>query len=347
MNTPILSCKNISKSFGATKAVAELSFDLYQGDILSILGPSGCGKTTLLRIIAGLEEPTAGNITLLNNTIYNDNINIPPNKRNVGMIFQDYALFSHLNVKDNISFGISQLKSKDQKEIVNNCLEITRLKGQETKYPHQLSGGQQQRVALARTLATSPSLILMDEPFSNLDTQLRLELRNQVYEILRETNTTTIFVTHDRDEAFVLSDKIGVMLDGEILQIDSPDKVYFWPNNKDVGLITGNCSFIKGRIQNETAITSIGNLPLREKYKSNENDEIEVLVRPNDLLMTVAKDGNCEVIKKEFRGDETLFWVKIPSGEIIPCKHKKYTTLFEGLKVTLNADQHVKFNAFK
>ena len=347
MNTPILSCKNISKSFGATKAVVDLSFDLYQGDILSILGPSGCGKTTLLRIIAGLEEPTTGNITLLNNTVYNDNTNIPPNKRNVGMIFQDYALFSHLNVEDNISFGISQLKSKDQKEIVDNCLEITKLKGHETKYPHQLSGGQQQRVALARTIATNPSLILMDEPFSNLDTQLRLELRNQVYEILRETNTTTIFVTHDRDEAFVLSDKIGVMLDGEILQIDSPDKVYFWPNNKDVGLITGNCSFIKGRIQNGTAITSIGNLPLREKYKSNKNDEIEVLVRPNDLLMTVAQDGNCEVIKKEFRGDETLFWVKIPSGEIIPCKHKKYTTLFKGLKVTLNADQHVKFNAFQ
>jgi len=347
MNTPILSCKNISKSFGTTKAVVDLSFDLQQGDILSILGPSGCGKTTLLRIIAGLEEPTSGDITLSNNTIYNENTNIPPNKRNIGMIFQDYALFSHLSVEDNISFGISHLKSNDKKKIVDHCLEITQLIGEEKKYPHQLSGGQQQRVALARTLATSPSLILMDEPFSNLDTQLRLELRNQVYEILQETNTTTIFVTHDRDEAFVLSDKIGIMLKGEILQIDSPDKVYFWPNTKEVGLITGNCNFIKGTVEKDKVVTSIGTLPLREKYHSDNKDIVDVLIRPNDLLMNVTPHGECEVIKKEFRGDETLFWVKTPSDEIIPCKHKKYTTLFEGLKVNLTADEHVKFNAFK
>ena len=347
MNKPILSCNNISKSFGNTEAVIDLSFDLYQGDILSILGPSGCGKTTLLRLIAGLEEPDNGEIMLLDKKIYAKNKNVPPNKRNVGMIFQDYALFSHLTVEDNISFGISQLESNERKKIVSHCLEITKLIGQEKKFPHQLSGGQQQRVALARTLATSPSLILMDEPFSNLDTQLRLELRNQVHDILKETNTTTIFVTHDRDEAFILSNKIAIMLNGEILQIDSPDKVYFWPNSKNVGSITGNCNFIKGIIQDDYVRTSIGNLPLRQKQHSENNQPVEILIRPNDLVMKVTPEGDCVVIKKEFKGDETLFWVKIPSGEIIPCKHKKYTTLFEGLKVTLTADEHVEFNAFK
>ena len=346
MNNPILSCNNISKTFGISKAVTNLSFELYKGDILSILGPSGCGKTTLLRLIAGLENPTSGEIMLSNRTVYGQNINIPPNKRHLGMIFQDYALFSHLTVEDNISFGISHLNSDEKKKIISNCLEITKLSDQEKKFPHELSGGQQQRVALARTLATNPSLILMDEPFSNLDTQLRLELRNQVHAILRQTNTTTIFVTHDRDEAFVLSDKIGIMLNGQILQIDSPDKVYFWPNSKNVGLITGSCNFIKGIVQNPHAVTSIGNLPLRENHHSANNSKVDILIRPNDLTMQVTPNGDCVVIKKEFRGDETLFWVKIPSGEIIPCKHKKYTTLFEGLKVQLSADEHVKFNAF-
>ena len=175
---------------------------LYAGEILSILGPSGCGKTTLLRIIAGLENPTQGRIYLNHEEIFSPNTNLEPSKRNIGMIFQDYALFPHLSVEKNIIFGISHLDTKMQVENLERVQRLTRLEGLLKRYPHELSGGQQQRVAIARTLVTGPSVLLMDEPFSNLDASLRLTVRMEMEEILRESNTATIFVTHDREEAF-------------------------------------------------------------------------------------------------------------------------------------------------
>jgi iron(III) transport system ATP-binding protein len=196
---------------------------LSPGEILSILGPSGCGKTTLLRIIAGLEIPLKGNIFLKNHEISGPNINLQPSDRNIGMIFQDYALFPHLTVEKNILFGISNLEQKIQDDNVERVQQLTRLQGLMSRYPHELSGGQQQRVAIARTLATNPTVLLMDEPFSNLDASLRLSVRMEIEQILKSSNTATIFVTHDREEAFSISDRVAIMVDGAIQQVGPPD----------------------------------------------------------------------------------------------------------------------------
>ncbi|PZC43978.1 MAG: iron(III) transport system ATP-binding protein [Chloroflexi bacterium] len=217
---------------------------LLAGEILSILGPSGCGKTTLLRIIAGLENPSQGNIYLKNHKIFGPNINLQPSNRNIGMIFQDYALFPHLTVEKNILFGISNLEKKIQDENSERVQQLTRLEGLKDRYPHELSGGQQQRVAIARTLATNPTVLLMDEPFSNLDASLRLSVRMEMEQILKSSNTTTIFVTHDREEAFSISDRVAIMVEGAIQQVGPPDQIYFWPNSKESALMSGNCDFI-------------------------------------------------------------------------------------------------------
>jgi len=320
--------------------------DLYSGEILSILGPSGCGKTTLLRIIAGLENPTQGMINLDGEEIFGPRNNVEPYKRNIGMIFQDYALFPHLSVEKNILFGISHLDSKVQTENLERVKKLTRLDKLLKRYPHELSGGQQQRVAIARTLATNPSVLLMDEPFSNLDASLRLTVRMEMEEILRESNTATIFVTHDREEAFSIADRVAVMASGSIKQIGPPDQIYFWPNSKETALISGSCNFIDGVISGDYVKTSIGLLPLRITSGFSENEKVQVAIRHTDLSMEPTPSGNNTVVRKDFRGDETIFWVETPEKELIQCKHKIHTTLFPGLKVKLAPVQYTKFNVF-
>ena len=319
---------------------------LLSGEILSILGPSGCGKTTLLRIIAGLEIPSRGSIFLKNHEIFGPNINLQPSNRNIGMIFQDYALFPHLTVEKNILFGISNFEQRIQDDNLERVQQLTRLEGLMDRYPHQLSGGQQQRVAIARTLATSPTVLLMDEPFSNLDASLRLSVRMEMEQILKSSNTATIFVTHDREEAFSISDRVAIMVDGAIQQVGPPDQIYFWPNSKESALMSGSCDFIKGSVSGESVNTSIGPLPLRMPETFSDGDQVEVAIRQTDLSMEPTPTGENIVVRKDFRGDETIFWVKTPQEEVIQCKHKIHTTLFPGLKVQLSPVQYTKFNVF-
>ena len=346
MFNSLLRCSNLNINFGQNQVIKNLSMDLYSGEILSILGPSGCGKTTLLRIIAGLENPTQGMINLDGEEIFGPRNNVEPYKRNIGMIFQDYALFPHLSVEKNILFGISHLDSKVQTENLERVQKLTRLDKLLTRYPHELSGGQQQRVAIARTLATNPSVLLMDEPFSNLDASLRLTVRMEMEEILRESNTATIFVTHDREEAFSIADRVAVMASGSIKQIGPPDQIYFWPNSKETALISGSCNFIDGVISGDYVKTSIGLLPLRITSGFSENEKVQVAIRHTDLSMEPTPSGNNTVVRKDFRGDETIFWVETPEKELIQCKHKIHTTLFPGLKVKLAPVQYTKFNVF-
>ena len=320
--------------------------DLYPGEILSILGPSGCGKTTLLRIIAGLETPSRGTIYLKDQKIFGQSIDLEASKRNIGMIFQDYALFPHLSVEKNILFGISHLDGKTQSENLERVQKLTRLEGLLERYPHELSGGQQQRVAIARTLATRPAVLLMDEPFSNLDSSLRLTVRMEMEEILRESNTATIFVTHDREEAFSISDRVAIMASGSIKQIGPPDQIYFWPNSKETALMSGSCNFVDGVISGEYVKTSIGLLPLRIPAEFSESEKVQVAIRHTDLSMEPMPSGENTVIRKDFRGDETIFWVETAGKELIQCKHKIHTTLFPGLKVKLAPVQYTKFNVF-
>ena len=346
MLNSLLQCADLDISFGNHQVLENLHLDLYPGEILSILGPSGCGKTTLLRIIAGLETPSNGTIYLKNQEIFGQSSNLEASKRNIGMIFQDYALFPHLSVEKNILFGISHLDSKVQTKNLERVQKLTRLDRLLERYPHELSGGQQQRVAIARTLATNPSVLLMDEPFSNLDPSLRLTVRMEMEEILRESNTATIFVTHDREEAFSIADRVAVMASGSIKQIGPPDQIYFWPNSKETALISGSCNFIDGVISGDYVKTSIGLLPLRITSGFSENEKVQVAIRHTDLSMEPTPSGNNTVVRKDFRGDETIFWVETPEKELIQCKHKIHTTLFPGLKVKLAPVQYTKFNVF-
>ena len=342
----ILQCADLDISFGNHQVLNNLQMDLYPGEILSILGPSGCGKTTLLRIIAGLETPSRGTIYLKNQKIFGRSANLEASKRNIGMIFQDYALFPHLSVEKNILFGISHLNNKIQVENLERVQKLTRLGGLLKRYPHELSGGQQQRVAIARTLATSPNILLMDEPFSNLDASLRLTVRMEIEGILRESNTATIFVTHDREEAFSIADRVAVMTSGSIKQIGRPDQIYFWPNSKETALMSGSCNFVDGIISGDHVKTSIGILPLRITEEYSDNEKVQVAIRHTDLSMEPTPSGENTVIKKDFRGDETIFWVETAEKELIQCKHKIHTTLFPGLKVNLSPVQYTKFNVF-
>ena len=342
----ILQCADLDISFGNHQVLNNLHMDLYPGEILSILGPSGCGKTTLLRIIAGLETPSRGTIYLKNQKIFGRSTNLEASKRNIGMIFQDYALFPHLSVEKNILFGISHLNNKIQAENLERVQKLTRLGGLLKRYPHELSGGQQQRVAIARTLATSPNILLMDEPFSNLAASLRLTVRMEIEGILRESNTATIFVTHDREEAFSIADRVAVMTSGSIKQIGRPDQIYFWPNSKETALMSGSCNFVDGIISGDHVKTSIGILPLRITEEYSDNEKVQVAIRHTDLSMEPTPSGENTVIKKDFRGDETIFWVETAEKELIQCKHKIHTTLFPGLKVNLSPVQYTKFNVF-
>ncbi len=235
MNNPILQLKKLTKTFskGKVKALNEISFSLSKGKILALVGESGSGKTTLIRIITGLETQNNGSVVFKNNILSSNKIFIEPEKRNIGMVFQEYALFPHFTVFDNIAFGIS----KNKKERVTEVLDLVALEGFEKRFPHELSGGQQQRVALARALAPKPELLILDEPFSNLDVILRQQLRSDIKEILKKTNTTAIFVTHDIKDALKISDEILVLQKGNLLQYGNTDEVFKNPNCEYVSLL--------------------------------------------------------------------------------------------------------------
>ena len=229
MSAPVIRCHHLTKWFGAVRAVSGLDLEVWPGEIVSILGPSGSGKTTLLRLIAGFEMPSEGSVHIQGREVSSPRSAVPPESRNVGMVVQEYALFPHLTVERNIAFGLQKLSETDRAERVKEVLDLVGMDGLSSRFPHELSGGQQQRVALARTLAPNPVTVLLDEPFSNLDSSMRQRLRIEVERILRSHNTAAMFVTHDREEAFAMADRVGVMVEGELLQIDTPERVYHFP----------------------------------------------------------------------------------------------------------------------
>lgn len=247
----IIELNNISKKYRAADkyAVDGVSFSLEKGEILALVGESGSGKTTLLRLIAGLEHPDGGEIRLNNEVIVSGRKSLPTNKRKTGMVFQDYALFPHLTIYENVAFGLKGLKKKETEQRVYETLELTGLKEDVKKYPHQLSGGQQQRVALARALAPRPALLLMDEPFSNLDTILRDQVREEVRQIIKTMGITAILVTHDTKDAFSTADKIAVMLNGKLLQIDTPDALYNDPSSAYVAELFGKSNNLEATVE--------------------------------------------------------------------------------------------------
>lgn len=276
--------KGITKTYSGSSrpAIRDVSLTVAEGSLATLLGPSGCGKTTMLRLIAGFEWQDSGSISLKGKVVSDFHRKIPPEKRNVGMVFQDYALFPHLNVLDNVGFGY---KERDRKGRIEEVLDMVDLSGYEKRYPHQLSGGQQQRVALARALAPRPLLVLLDEPFSNLDADLRAHMRSEIRQILKETGTTAVFVSHDQKDALAISERIVVMREGAVQQEGTPQEIYQAPKNTFVATFVGTTNILTGRIspQGRTVETALGTLPCLQTHGLPPHREVFVSVRPESL----------------------------------------------------------------
>lgn len=334
----LLKVDNIACRYEDAEVFSALSFHVNRGEIVSLLGPSGCGKTTALRAIAGFEPITAGQVRLNGHIVAERNAAVPPEKRHIGMVFQDYALFPHLDVAQNIAFGLRHMPRSAQKQQVEHMIEAVGLQGMQARYPHELSGGQQQRVALARALAPHPSLLLMDEPFSNLDVELRERLSLEVRDILKKEGITGILVTHDQHEAFAISDKVGVMNDGHILQWDTPYNLYHEPVDRFVADFVGQGRFIRGTaISGDTFDTDIGRLQANRTYPLETGSQVEILLRPDDILPDENGDIRATIVEKAFKGAEILYSVALPTGQTLLSLFPSHCNHPIGKKVTLRA----------
>lgn len=312
MNTQTVECISVSKKFGSLSAVQDLNLSLAQGEILAIVGPSGCGKTTLLRLIAGFESLDSGAIYLNGRLTAGPHYFIPPERRGVGLVFQEHALFPHLSVMDNITFGLQGRPASEKRMVAAGMLELTGLAGYEGRYPHELSGGERQRVALARALAPQPLLLLMDEPFSSLDADLRGQMREEVRRILESSRATAIFVTHDQEEAMILGDRLAVINQGRLEQIGSPEQVFHAPDNRFVAEFMGHTDLLPGVVTSNGILTEIGFLPQRVRLP--EGTEVDVAVRFDDLSIDPRNGLSLKVEAKLFKGAQNRYRVRLPSG---------------------------------
>jgi iron(III) transport system ATP-binding protein len=347
LTAPIVQCDVVRKQYGRVPAVAGVSFRLEPGEVLSVLGPSGCGKTTLLRLIAGFEAADSGDIKLLGETVSGPSVHMPPDRRNVGMVFQEFALFPHLTVEENMGFGLHRLPSDERRNRLAEVTDLVGLGNLLERYPHELSGGQQQRVALARTLAPRPIAVLLDEPFSNLDAHMRREISCEVEGILRADGIATMFVTHDREQAFAMGDRVGVMADGRLEQLDTPDTVYHRPATPFVARLAGTSDFLEGRVQGGLASTELGGLRyVSENGALNDGTPVELLVRPDDFRVVPDPDGPGVASFQEFRGDESSLVVTLPSGATLRCRQRSRSDTAIGTRVRLVQEEGASFLAF-
>lgn len=308
-----ISLKNITKRFDGKTVLKNINLDIKEGEFISLLGKSGCGKTTTLQLIAGLMCPDNGDILFNNESV----LNLPTEKREAVIVFQDYLLFPHMTIFENVEFGLKMRKvaKKVRKEKVENLLTLVKLDGFEKKYPHELSGGQKQRVAIARTLAVDPKVLLLDEPFSNLDVNLRNEMREFVLNLQKELKITTILVTHDKEEALMMSDRIGVMIGGEIMQFDTPKELYENPISKDVANIFGERNYIKGTLNKDHFTSEVLDLIL-DINGTIENAELMI---PVENVIIDNKGGvKGTIIKSRYAGGKTYYDILI-KGVILKC----------------------------
>jgi iron(III) transport system ATP-binding protein len=307
----MICCHGVSKRFGAVRAVDDAQLCVEKGEFVALLGPSGCGKTTLLRLIAGFEEPDAGEIKVGDRPVAGNGAWVPPERRKVGMVFQDYALFPHLTVAENVAFGLPRAERKTR---VPAVLALVDLCGLGERYPHELSGGQQQRVALARALAPKPELVLLDEPWSNIDPHLRTLLRDEIARILRAVGVTAVLVTHDREEAFSLADRIALMRDGTIVQAGTAEELYLAPATRWAAEFVGAGNFVPGRVENGVVRTRLGVFPANG---SSHAVAADVLVRPEQLELSPDPDGDATVVGREFRGHDVFYRVLLDGVELV------------------------------
>ena len=301
-----IAVRGISKRFETTDVLRGVDLDVPAGRLVALLGPSGCGKTTLLRTIAGLERPDAGRITLGDRTLVDGETFVAPERRRIGMVFQDWALFPHLTVGRNVGFGLDRAERRSGR--IDQALALVELTGLADRMPSTLSGGQQQRVALARALANRPSALLLDEPFSNLDATLRGSIRAEVHRLLHDLSVTAVFVTHDQEEAFLLGDEVAVMLDGRIVQQGTPADIYERPATRSVAAFVGDANFITGTASGDKADTALGPVPLLHALRG----DVEVIVRPEQL--TVVDGDRASVVAVEYYGHDAVSSVALADG---------------------------------
>ena len=298
-------CRGLSKTYGDAVALADFNLDVWEGGLIGLLGPSGCGKTTALRTIAGFERPDSGVIEIRDKTMSDDTTFLAPEQRNVGMVFQEYALFPHMTVRGNVAFGVGAETRVDE------VLEMVGLADLGQRMPHELSGGQQQRVALARALAPSPDVVLLDEPFSNLDASLREQVRRDVRSILREASATAVFVTHDQEEALATSDMVAVMSQGNVVQAATPDEIYLRPATRWVASFVGDADFVQGDAARGTVSTILGTFP------SEHEGSVDVMVRPESVHLAADAAGRGTITDREFFGHDQLYTVRLDTGDTL------------------------------
>ncbi|MBP8204041.1 MAG: ABC transporter ATP-binding protein [Pseudomonas sp.] len=313
MSQALLNLRDLSCGYPEHKVVQHLNLHLNAGDIGCLLGPSGCGKTTTLRAIAGFEPVLEGEIQLADQVISKAGYTLAPEKRRIGMVFQDYALFPHLSVAENVAFGIR--KHANCQRITDELLEMVKLSHLGARYPHELSGGQQQRVALARALAPEPQLLLLDEPFSNLDGELRRRLSHEVRDILKARGTSAILVTHDQEEAFAVSDQVGVFKEGKLEQWDTPFNLYHEPLTPFVASFIGQGYFIRGQMLSpESVQTELGLIHGNRAYNWPTGSAVDVLLRPDDIVYDPDSSQKALIVGKIFLGAATLYRLQLPTG---------------------------------
>ena len=345
---PLLQLASVSCGYNGTTIVKDLSFHIARGGIACLLGPSGCGKTTTLRSIAGFESVSTGTITLNGKVIASPTHQLPTEKRNIGMVFQDYALFPHLSVAENISFGLNKKSKKEKTSIAAQYLELVQLSDYADYMPDELSGGQQQRVALARALAPKPELILMDEPFSNLDVDLRRTLASDVQSILKSENMTCVLVTHDQEEAFTLADQVGVFHQGNMVQWDTPFNIYHEPVNRFVANFVGLGRFIRGQVlASDRIATEFGDIRGNRAYDWPSGKQVDLLVRPDDVIAGSDNDISAEITKKSFTGAATLYTLQLETGAVIDGFFSSHLdhNVGEKIQIQLDMDHLIAFEA--
>lgn len=335
----ILELNRISQAYGKHLVVRDLFLALEKGQIGCLLGASGCGKTTVLRTIAGFEPLLDGEVRIAGESVSRPDFSLPPAKRKIGMVFQDYALFPHLNIFDNVAFGLRRLSKTEQLGRVNEALDLVGLNSQKHKYPHEISGGQQQRIALARALAPQPQLLLMDEPFSNLDVTLRERLSLEVRDILKAHGTTALFVTHNQQEAFAVADKIGVMRNGEILQWTNAYQLYHQPNSPEVAEFVGEGAIISGIFKDHNKIdTGLGRLSGDLNRPQPSKTAVRVLIRPEDVVHDDNSSTKAQVLRRNFRGASILYHLLLDNGEEVQALVPSHCDHQPGEKIGIQPD---------
>ena len=327
--------ENLSHKYDDNVVLNDINFEIGDSEILALVGPSGSGKTSLIRCITGLQDPNAAIIKISENIIFSTKENVPIEKRDIGIVFQDFALFPHMTVENNIKYGMNekhaQEKSLSQVSSLTDLMLMTGIYHLRDRYPDELSGGEQQRVALARSLAPRPKVLLMDEPFSNLDPNLRIQLRMEVRRILKYLKISCLFVTHDQQEALYMGDRIIVLNKGEIQQIDDNISVFQNPSNQFVAEFIGPADFINGEIIDNYAKTELGKIEVKSNAQNGEN--VNIMVRPDDITINKKKTGNGFVVQREYRGMYYIYSIKLNSGKVVKTLSSHTNNFNVGTKV--------------